>query len=90
MDNLNTHYIDAVQQIKTAILKSQAKVHSCINQEQLALYFGNGRFISKNSRLHFWSRDTIETISKQLSSEMPGLRGFSPRNLRNMRIFYEQ
>lgn len=90
MDNLNTHYIDAVQQIKTAILKSQAKVLSCINQEQLALYFGIGRFISKNSRLHFWSKDTIETISKQLSSEMPGLRGFSPRNLRNMRIFYEQ
>ncbi|MBQ1731642.1 MAG: hypothetical protein II037_05475, partial [Bacteroidales bacterium] len=30
------------------------------------------------------------TISRQLSSEMPGLRGFSSRNLRNMRMFYEQ
>ena len=61
-----------------------------MNQEQLALYYGIGRYISDNSRAGFWGKDAIETISRQLSSEMPGLRGFSPRNLRNMRTFYEQ
>lgn len=89
-EKLTPQYNDAVKQIKTAILQSQAKALASVNQEQLALYFGIGRYISQNSRSGFWGKDAIETISRQLSSEMPGLRGFSPRNLRNMRMFYEQ
>jgi len=89
-EKLSTKYNDAVQQIKAAILKSQAKALAGVNQEQLALYYGIGRYISNNSRAGFWGKDAIETISRQLSAEMPGLRGFSPRNLRNMRTFYEQ
>ena len=61
-----------------------------MNQEQLALYYGIGRYISKNSRGGFWGKDAIETISRQLSAELPGLKGFSARNLRNMRTFYEE
>ena len=83
-------YSDAVRQIKTAILQSQAKALASVNQEQLALYYGIGRYISQNSRSGFWGKDAIETISRQLSAEMPGLRGFSPRNLQNMRMFYKQ
>jgi len=54
------------------------------------LYYGIGRYISQNSREGFWGKDAISTISRQLSIEMPGLKGFSPRNLRNMRLFYEE
>ena len=56
----------------------------------MALYYGIGRYISQNSRDGFWGTDAIETISRQLSAELPGLRGFSARNLRNMRSFYEE
>lgn len=89
-EKLTPQYNDAVKQIKTAILQSQAKALASVNQEQLALYYGIGRYISQNSRSDFWGKDAIDTISRQLSLEMPGLRGFSPRNLRNMRMFYEQ
>ena len=89
-EKLSTQYNDAVKQIKTAILQSQAKALKGVNQEQLALYYGIGRFISQNSRAGFWGKDAIDTISRQLSREVPGLRGFSPRNLRNMRTFYEE
>lgn len=89
-EKLSPQYNDAVQQIKTAILKSQAKALAGVNQEQLALYYGIGRFISQNSRDGFWGKDAIEVISRQLSAEVPGLKGFSPRNLRNMRTFHEQ
>lgn len=89
-EKLSTQYNDAVKQIKTAILQSQAKALKGVNQEQLALYYGIGRFISQNSRAGFWGKDAIDTISRQLSTEVPGLRGFSPRNLRNMRTFYEE
>ena len=89
-EKLSTQYNDAVKQIKTAILQSQAKALKGVNQEQLALYYGIGRFISQNSRAGFWGKDAIDTISRQLSTEVPGLRGVSPRNLRNMRMFYEE
>lgn len=89
-EKLSPQYNDAVQQIKIAILHSQAKALAGVNQEQLALYYGIGRYISQNSRAGFWGKDAIDTISRQLSAEMPGLRGFSSRNLRNMRTFYEE
>jgi len=54
------------------------------------LYFGLGRFISHNSRNGYWGRGAIDTISDHLDRELPGLRGFSARNLRNMRTFYEE
>jgi len=40
----------AVQTIKTAILQSQARAIKGVNQEQLALYYGVGRYISENTR----------------------------------------
>jgi len=89
-EKLSPQYNDAVRQIKIAILHSQAKALAGVNQEQLALYYGIGRYISQNSRAGFWGKDAIDTISRQLSAEMPGLRGFSSRNLRNMRTFYEE
>ena len=56
------HYSDAVRQIKTAILQSQAKALASVNQEQLALYYGIGRYISQNSRSGFWGKDAIEMV----------------------------
>lgn len=89
-EKLSPQYNDAVQQIKTAILRSQAKALSSVNQEQLALYYGIGRFISYNTREGFWGKDAIATISRQLRAEIPGIRGFSETNLRLMRIFFEE
>ena len=89
-DILNPKYNDAVHQIKTAILQSQSKALASVNQEQLALYYGIGRYISYNTRKGYWGKDAIATISKQLSIEMPGLKGFSSTNLKYMRLFYEK
>ena len=80
---------EAVQQIKAAVLRSQARSVQYINQEQLSLYFGIGRYVSEHSRNGFWGTGAIDNISKQLKSELPGLRGFSPENIKLMRRFYE-
>ena len=48
------------------------------------------QIFSINSRKRFWGKGAIDTISKSLENELPGLKGFSARNLRNMRLFYEQ
>ncbi len=76
--------------IKGAILQSQQRALGVINQEQLALYYGIGRFISVNTRNKNWGKGFIEAISEQLRKELPGLRGFSAPSLRKMRTFYEE
>ena len=83
-------YQNAVEVIKTAILQSQARAAKAVNQEQLALYYGIGRYVSANSRKKNWGKGAIDTISEQLRKELPGLRGFSATSMRNMRTFYEE
>lgn len=54
------------------------------------LYYSIGKYISLNSRNGYWGKGAIDTISERLDRELPGLRGFSARNLRYMRTFYEE
>ena len=86
---LSSELRSAVQTIKTAILQSQARAIKGVNQEQLALYYGVGRYISENTRNQKWGSGALKSISERLRQELPGLRGFSETNLKNMRIFYE-
>ena len=60
-----------------------------VTGEQLSLYFGIGRYVSAHSRQEAWGTSGIDRISEQLRRELPGLRGFSSQNIRNMRSFYE-
>ena len=83
-------YDDAVRIIKEAILRSQYDAACVVNEKQLVLYFGIGKYVSLNSRKGFWGKGAIDTISGKLQRELPGLRGFSARNLRYMRAFYEE
>ena len=79
-----------VEIIKAAILQSQYDAARSVNEKQLMLYYGIGKYISLNSRKGFWGKGAIDTISERLDKELPGLRGFTSRNLRYMRTFYEE
>jgi len=83
-------YEDAVSRIKNAVLQSRYRVASSANTEQLNLYFSIGGYISINTRSGTWGSGAIEAISQQLQAELPGLRGYSPSNMKNMRQFYEE
>ncbi|MCQ2285159.1 MAG: PDDEXK nuclease domain-containing protein [Bacteroidales bacterium] len=88
--NEQNNISNAVVLIKTAILQSQARAAAAVNQEQLALYYGIGKFISLNTRSGEWGTGAIKQISEKLNVELPGLRGFSEANIKKMRLFYEQ
>jgi predicted nuclease of restriction endonuclease-like (RecB) superfamily len=83
-------YTQQIKAIKSAILQSRYRAAAHANAEMLSLYYGIGEYISRNSRKGFWGTNAIETIAAQLQQELPGLRGFSARNIRNMRFFYEE
>ena len=88
-NTLPTELRTAVKTIKSAILQSQYRATKMVNREQLSLYFGIGRYISEHSRKGYWGTGAIERISEQLQRELPGLKGFGEKQLRNMRTFYE-
>ena len=90
MGKLTNNFFEAIQLIKSAILKSRYRAATLANKELLSLYYGIGKFVSENSRKEVWGTGAIETISEKLQQELPGLRGFSAGNIKKMRIFYEE
>ena len=87
--NMTQEVSSAVNLIRDAILLSQERAVKAVNQEQLALYYGIGRFISANTRNKNWGKGVIEGISHKLRMELPGVKGYSVSSLKNMRLFYE-
>ena len=79
-----------VKTLKTLILHSRYVAARQANAEMLKLYFVIGAYVSEHSRKGKWGTGVIEAISEQLSRELPGLRGFSARNMRDMRRFCEE
>lgn len=84
-----TLYETAAETIKTAILQGQYEALKSENRVQLAVYFGIGKFISSNSRNGGWGTDALSAISELLRKILPGLRGFSATQMKEMRLFYE-
>ena len=82
-------YNKAVETIKTAILQGQYEAAKGVNRIQLAVYFAIGKYISLNTRKGKWGTGALEAISQQLRKELPGLRGFSATQLKEMWLFYE-
>ena len=79
----------AVEAIKDAVLQGQYEAAKGVTRIQLAVYFGIGKYVSQHTRRGGWGKGVLETISEQLRRELPGLRGYSATNLKNMRLFYE-
>lgn len=85
----NNTYIQLVQEIKQQILQSRYQAAKLVNKELLLLYFKIGKMIFEKVQKEKWGNSIIENLSKDIQTELPGLKGFSSKNLRNMRLFYE-
>ena len=84
LEKFDMTYAVAVQAIKEAIQRSQARALHAVNSEVLSLYYGIGRYISANSRKGFWGMGALSQISSQLQKEMPGLKGYSETSLKDV------
>lgn len=85
----NEKLLQAVADIKDAILQGQYEAAKGVNRIQLAVYYGIGKYISQHTRKNVWGTGALETISNQLRRELPGLRGYSATQMKEMRLFYE-
>ena len=60
------------------------------NKQQLLLYYKTGKMLSDKVDHEKWGNRVVEQIAADLQKELPGLRGFSYRNLMNMKRFYTE
>ena len=54
----------AVEAIKTAILQGQYEALKGVNRVQLMVYFGIGKYLSKNTRKGVWGTGALKQISE--------------------------
>jgi len=83
-------YIQFIIEVKQRILQSRYKAATLANKEMLMLYYETGRRLSEKIKIAGWGASVVRSISEDLQRELPGLRGFSFSNLKNMRQFYEE
>ncbi len=75
--------------MKSHIIKSRYIAARIVNREQFVLYYLVGKRLSEKVIAEKWGSKVIEQIADDLQKELPGLRGFSFTNLKNMRQFAE-
>jgi len=87
---MNKQYIQLIADLKQNIIQSRYEGLRLANKEQLILYFKTGKILSEKIDSQKWGAKIIEQIAEDLQKQVPGLRGFSYRNLMNMkRLFTE-
>lgn len=77
-------YTDFIQEVREHIIRSRYTAARMVNREQLLLYFLIGKRLSEKVSSEKWGAKVIEQIAVDLQKELPGLRGFSYRNMMKM------
>lgn len=84
---LSTEYVNWRKEIVSLIEHSKFQAALNVNAEMLALYWKIGSDIIKKQAEQGWGAQVVEQLSKDLTARFPDDRGFSSRNLWNMKRF---
>jgi len=82
-------YATFLSELKARIRNAQIRAALAVNQEMVMLYWQTGRDIVARQQQARWRAKVIERLFQDLQREFPGIKGFSPRNLKYMRAFAE-
>ncbi len=90
MNNLQSsqEYKQWLKEIKSRIRSAQIKAALSANQELVTLYWFLGSEITKKQKTASWGSSFINQFSKDLKADFSDIAGFSPKNLRYCRAFY--
>lgn len=81
-------YQSFLKEVKGKILDAQYKALKAVNRELISLNWDIGKSIVEKQEQLGWGKSIVETLSKDLQNEFPGIHGFSSQNLWRMRRFY--
>lgn len=82
-------YKEFLEEIKGRIREAQIRASLSVNKELVLLYWSIGKSILDKQAIEGWGSKIIERMARDLSSDFPGISGFSVRNLKYMRKFAE-
>jgi predicted nuclease of restriction endonuclease-like (RecB) superfamily len=82
-------YADWLADIKGRIHTAQQRATLAVNRELVLLYWQIGRDILARQAEQGWGAKVIERLAHDLRATFPDVNGFSPRNLKYMRVFAE-
>ena len=85
---LDREYILWIQDVKKRFRNSQIKAAVKINSEQLLFNWQLGRDLVVRKAEEKWGSGIVEQVSLDLQAEFPNVKGFSARNLWNMKKWY--
>ena len=72
-------------EIKNQINNTQIEIFQNANKSLLKLYYNLGKIIEENSS---WGNKFIDELAIELKVSFPNIKGFSVRNLKNMKKYY--
>lgn len=82
-------YAQWLAELKEKIRTAQLRASLAVSRELILLYWQIGREILQRQGREGWGAKVIDRLAHDLRVAFPGMRGFSPRNLKYMRSFAE-
>ncbi|MCA9833304.1 MAG: DUF1016 family protein [Thermomicrobiales bacterium] len=76
--------------IKLSVQRAQTRAILAVNSELIRLYWQVGFLIENRQELEGWGKSVIPRLSRDLRNELPGIKGFSTRNIDRMLAFYRE
>lgn len=84
---LERDFRDIISNIKEEVTNTQIKTMQEVNGNLIMLYFRLGRIVSENVK---YEKNFVRDLAVELKMTFPNINGFSERNIRSMRLFYEE
>jgi len=85
---MDSEYTKWISELKERYHKSQIKAAVKVNSEQLLFNWQLGRDLAERKAEEKWGKGVVEQVSLDLQAEFPDVKGFSVRNLWNMKKWY--
>ncbi len=86
--NLDSEYVDWLSDLKSRYRKAQVRTAIQVNSEQLMFNWQLGRDLVARKAEEKWGAGIVEQVSQDLQNAFPGEKGFSTRNLFEMKRWY--
>lgn len=85
---LDDEYSEWMREIERRYRSAQSRAAVKVNSEQLLFNWQLGRDLVVRKAEERWGSGIVEQVSLDLKSEFPGVKGFSARNLWDMKRWY--
>lgn len=85
---VSPEYRRFIEDLKARVLSARLSAARAVNRDLILLYWDIGRAIVEKQNVLGWGDAVVEMIAADLRRAFPEMRGFSPRNVWDMRRLY--